>query len=451
MTAQPTPFTPISYLRRISDWTRRSNQGPMSWAHVALVSLEKAVAYSTYKEEPRLKTLHDGLRAQVQDGISNDGMAPLRDEALVEATRHFADYERGRPELPFMQDRFLRWLASRPPALEDDRSLEVWRRLLDKTGIEAEHFGGNREWSPAPTPAAQATAADSAGAEPEESPMVLLDRLIGLKRVKRQVRTLRDFLAVEAMREDRGLPKNGFSLHQVFLGNPGTGKTTVARILAGIYREFGFLSKGHLVEVDRAGLVGEFVGQTEKTTGEMIEKALGGILFIDEAYSLASGGKDDFGGRAIDILVKRMEDYSDDLVVVAAGYPDEMERFIRSNPGLRGRFTSYLHFDDYDDDQLTEIFLQRAEAAAYAIDEEAAQAAHICLAELRQSRGKDFANARDARTLWEATVRRLAARVMANHRATGQSIDHASLTTVVAEDVPKPEGDTRRVAPLHLT
>ena len=424
-------MTPLEYLRRIADWVGRHEPSPLTWAHVVFVSLNTAISHSAYKAEPLLRFVRDELRARVLDRLRSDpGMPGLRDEDLVRASSSLADYERGRKAGGMLQDRYLRWLSDRPNL--DDWTLGVWREIVDEAGLEPEHFDGGKSWSsiaPRPTPARPA---------PTEGWQDALNRLVGLQRVKRHVGELQSFLEVETLRRARGLPANKCSLHHVFLGNPGTGKTSVARILAQIYREFGFLSKGHLVEVDRSGLVAPYVGQTEERTDQLIKSALGGVLFIDEAYSLARGGAEDFGGRAVDTLVKRMEDFRDDLVVIVAGYAKEMEEFIRSNPGLRSRFDSYIEFEDYSDDELLEIFRRGASAASFTAEETTLEAVRGYLLALREQRGRDFGNAREVRTLWEATLRRQARRLLVEREA-GRDIDRR-LTTLAVEDVPSTVG-----------
>ena len=204
------------------------------------------------------------------------------------------------------------------------------------------------------------------------------------------------------------------SLHLVFLGNPGTGKTTVARLLAGIYHAIGVLSKGQLVEVDRSGLVAGFVGQTALKTGEVVQKALGGVLFIDEAYALASqDNANDFGREAIEVLLKGMEDHRDDLIVIVAGYTGPMEKFIHSNPGLESRFNKYLHFDDYDAGQLMEIFRSMCRKNGYSLSPEGEAWAEGALRTLYEERDENFGNARDVRNLFERAVARQSDRVAA--------------------------------------
>jgi SpoVK/Ycf46/Vps4 family AAA+-type ATPase len=212
--------------------------------------------------------------------------------------------------------------------------------------------------------AADGTGREASPPEKLEDLQAELDSYIGLTRVKREVKTLVNLVKVHQMRKENGLPETEMSLHMVFSGNPGTGKTTVARIMARIYHSLGILSKGQLVEADRSGLVAGYVGQTAIKTRKVLEKALGGVLFIDEAYALNGSGDNDFGREALDTVLKYMEDHRDDLVVIAAGYDGLMDQFIRSNPGLESRFNRFLHFDDYTPQEMLEIFRCSAGRAA---------------------------------------------------------------------------------------
>ena len=245
-----------------------------------------------------------------------------------------------------------------------------------------------------------------------EEVLAELDGLCGLERVKKDVKSLINLVKVQKLREEQGLPVAPMSLHLVFLGNPGTGKTTVARLLAKIYHAIGVLSKGQLVEVDRSGLVAGFVGQTAIKTGEVIQKALGGVLFIDEAYSLAGqDSPNDFGREAIEVLLKGMEDHRKDLIVIVAGYDELMEQFIHANPGLESRFNKYFYFEDYDSPQLLEIFQSMCKKHGYVLSEEAERWAKEDFQAIYQERDENFGNARDVRNLFEKAVARQADRV----------------------------------------
>ena len=243
--------------------------------------------------------------------------------------------------------------------------------------------------------------------------MAQLDSLVGLDDVKKDIKNLMNLVKVRRLRRENGLPIPPMSLHMVFMGNPGTGKTTVARIISGLYAAIGVLEKGQLIEVDRSGLVAGYVGQTALKTQEVIKSALGGVLFIDEAYSLASGGENDFGREAIETILKAMEDHRDELIVVVAGYDGPMEKFINSNPGLQSRFNKYFYFPDYNGEQLLHIFNGQCKKNGYALTEEAEAKAKAMFEELYENRGENFGNGRDVRNVFEDTVVRQSNRVAA--------------------------------------
>ena len=256
-----------------------------------------------------------------------------------------------------------------------------------------------------------------------------LDKLIGLNQVKTEVMSMKHFIEVNQRRQQAGMKTPLISYHCVFTGNPGTGKTTVARIVAGIYKDLGILKKGHLVETDRSGLVAEYVGQTAVKTNKIIDTALDGVLFIDEAYSLVDGGNGDFGKEAISTLVKRMEDDRDRLVVILAGYADEMEKFIESNPGLRSRFNRYIHFEDYTAIELMHIYKCMVEKYDFNLMYDAEQLVQKHLEKCVACKEKDFGNARYVRNLFERTIKAQAVRL-----AGIPNTDKIDLAKITADD-----------------
>lgn len=227
-----------------------------------------------------------------------------------------------------------------------------------------------------------------------------LEGLVGLEDVKTEVHSLINLINVRKLRKEKGLPSPDISYHMVFTGSPGTGKTTVARLIASIYKELGILKKGTLIEVDRSGLVAGYVGQTALKVTDVVNKALGGVLFIDEAYSL-SGGVNDFGIEAIDTLVKLMEDHRDDLVVIVAGYTDEMKVFLNSNTGLVSRFNKFIEFKDYSEEELISILISMADKIKMKLTEEALEKLKNLLSNLDEKERISFGNARGIRNLFE--------------------------------------------------
>lgn len=255
-----------------------------------------------------------------------------------------------------------------------------------------------------------------------------LDSRVGLDEVKHEVAKLAALAQFEQTRRAHGLPVAARTRHLVFAGNPGTGKTTVARLLSSIYQQLGVLSRGHLVETDRAGMVGQYIGQTAPRVHELVTSALGGVLFIDEAYTLASEYERDFGHEAVATLLKLMEDHRDNLVVIAAGYPDPMERFLSSNPGLRSRFARTIHFRDFTTDEMCEIFVQMCAGDGFELADGAPDGLRDVLDAI--PRGAEFANARTVRNLYESTQENLALRLAGN-----QVADRKLVSTIQAGDI----------------
>ena len=257
-----------------------------------------------------------------------------------------------------------------------------------------------------------------------------LDSYIGLAEVKKEVNNLINMATVFKRRQDAGLPTTDFSLHMVFTGNPGTGKTMIARLMARIYRSLGILSKGQLVEVDRSGLVAGYVGQTAIKTQQQLQKALGGVLFIDEAYALNGRSDNDFGQEAIDTILKAMEDHRRDLVVIVAGYDELMGRFIRSNPGLESRFNRYLHFDDYSLDEMVDIFKLQCKKGSYRLGEGTEAEVRAFIDEANDAGGTTFGNARGVRNVFEMILTE-----QANRLAGLTDFTKDDLMTILPEDV----------------
>ena len=284
-------------------------------------------------------------------------------------------------------------------------------------------------------PTATAKPGDGKPAEEELPPpermedlMAELDSYIGLGAVKEEVHNLINMVQVYKLRREHDLPTTDMSLHMVFTGNPGTGKTMMARMMARIYRSLGILSKGQLVEVDRSGLVAGYVGQTALKTQKVIEKAMGGVLFVDEAYALNGKSENDFGQEAIDTLLKAMEDHRDDLVVIVAGYTDLMDKFIHSNPGLESRFNRFLLFEDYSLDELMAIFKMRC-GKGYILSPEAEPLVRDYIAE-ESADGDGFGNARGVRNIFEHIL------VAQNNRlAKLDTVTRDDLMTLLPEDV----------------
>lgn len=255
--------------------------------------------------------------------------------------------------------------------------------------------------------------------------------MIGLESVKKEVGNLVNLLKISKIREEQGLNPPPISMHLVFLGNPGTGKTTVARILARIYHSLGILSKGQLVEVDRSGLVAGYMGQTAEKVASVVEKAIGGVLFIDEAYSLSvNKSEGDFGQEAIDTLNKAMEDHRDELIVIVAGYSDEMQQFLDANPGMRSRFNRYITFPDYTPEELLQILVGKAEKIDYKIDNEARKYITNQYKNILENKPENFGNARSVRNYLDKAISN-----QANRLISLENVDRDALVTLTVDDI----------------
>ena len=263
-----------------------------------------------------------------------------------------------------------------------------------------------------------------------ETLLAELDGLVGLENVKRDVHSLMNFIKVTKIREKRGMKVPTISYHLVFTGNPGTGKTTVARLVAKLYYHMGILPQGQLVETDRSALVAGYLGQTAIKTQKVIQQAMGGVLFIDEAYSLAGDEQDSYGKEAIETILKAMEDHRDELVVIVAGYTDLMHKFIESNPGLSSRFSKYFEYPDYTGDELIAIFERFCKKNGYALDPSAAELLTSRFDELYAGRDKHFGNARTARNIFEKAINAQADRIAAQ-----ESLTDDDLVNITSEDI----------------
>ena len=261
--------------------------------------------------------------------------------------------------------------------------------------------------------------------------MSKLNALVGLEPVKNAVRTLADMVRFNAERQKKGLQAERLTDNFVFRGNPGTGKTEVARIIAGIYKQFGALKKGHLIEVDRSRLIAGYVGQSEEKTQAVIDSALDGVLFIDEAYALAQGGSSDYGAAVASVLVKRLEDDRNRLVVIAAGYADEMSKFIGMNPGFASRFTKTIDFPDYTGEELTKIFEAMVRAEGYECSAKVVEIVRHMMDDVASWGGRVSGNARNVRNLLKAAKERMAKRVLAGGRLTRERLRRIEVEDVM--------------------
>lgn len=329
------------------------------------------------------------------------------------------------------------------PTMTELAALDSFRTMAVRA-LEANRVPRPGRGQPSPSPTGPTTAAPGADAtvptaeaplpppEPIDDLLAELDALVGLTGVKSEVKLVTNLLQVQRLRKEHNLPVIESSRHLVFTGNPGTGKTTVARLLARIYRTLGVVEKGQLVETDRSQLVAGFVGQTALRVSEVFDRADGGVLLIDEAYALARGGANDFGREAIDTLVKLIEDRRDRLAVIAAGYPVEMDEFINANPGLRSRFPKVITFADYTDDELVAIFSSLCQKNRYEPTPDAIESVRAYFT--AQPREKGFGNGRLARNAFEAAVAHQASRLMATTDAkpTSEELQRLEPADIVA-------------------
>ena len=308
------------------------------------------------------------------------------------------------------------------------------RNYRNKNNSSNVKTGVNNKVADSKSAGKAAMEAEGLQAEPEETLEQLMEELnslIGLKSVKQDLMNLINLVKVRKLREERGMKQPDITLHLVFSGNPGTGKTTVARLLAKIYKVLGVVSEGQLIEVDRSNLVAGYIGQTATQTAEIVESAIGGILFIDEAYTLTkSGDEKDFGQEAVDTLLKLMEDNRDDLIVIVAGYTDKMEEFVNSNPGLKSRFNKYIFFNDYSGKELTSIYNFMAKNQEYMTDEESSKYVQEYLTKRAKAHEENFANAREVRNYLERCIERQASRIVDI-----ENISDDDLKTLTIDDV----------------
>jgi SpoVK/Ycf46/Vps4 family AAA+-type ATPase len=446
-------------LKTLSMWQRLAATGVEEQAYGALSACIAGLAET---EDDAVALLESGYAASNGDAVAfekwfekSGRKAMEKTEKLIEPldrfgideisrlfSRHFLDLGLQPVTREFVRQTF-QTLATSLATISGEMS-DVCRRQL--AVLSTQFTEASRQYAADFT----ALAADPGISEEDLTAIFKeLDALVGLAPVKNEVHRSTNFARMQMLRRQQGLPVVEASLHSVFFGNPGTGKTTVARLMGRIYKSLGLLRRGHVVECDRGKLVAEYVGQTAVRTHAMIDSALDGILFIDEAYSLAGRGGEDFGNEAIETLLKRMEDDRNRLIVIVAGYTGPMKEFIAANPGLESRFTNYLNFPDYSPDELLEIFHRMAaQSGLVCAPETEKKVLGICKAICAKS-NEQFGNAREMRNLFETSVRNQSTRLVNS----GQS-DRDSLTTLLPADIPDdfatgmpaPSPDTKRFA-----
>ena len=418
-----------SQLHEAVDWLIGASND-FRWSDLIRPFAEIPAVRDRWGELETLAMRMASLLASVDGNVSmadNESIAAMQrefDQMQGHAPEHLAnevDTENARDAL--------KWLRDEAKRLREGVAVTAAEKPTPMAGPGGSSSSSNKARQPtqkAPQPADDRT--------PEQrlaDARAKIDRLVGLDAIKDQIQTLTNFLKMERQRAEAGLPTTKPSLHMAFVGNPGTGKTTVARIVAEIYGALGVLEKGHLVETDRSGLVAEYAGQTGPKTNAKIDEALDGVLFIDEAYTLIDeSGQDQYGREAVQTLLKRMEDQRERLVVILAGYPNEMQKMIRSNPGLSSRVGTTMHFDDYPPEALCRIFELIAEKAKYTLPTQSRRRLLRGFTYLYIGRDRHFGNGRCSRNSFERSVRRLA-----NRLASINEVNHDLLTTLEPGDI----------------